>query len=200
MIFATLIASAGTFFYKKYQDNLLLEEHSKLYESIKVFSEANMKKVLDYDRRLQQANNRFDNSISIASILVALEAATADTVKIETLDFERQLDDKVILSAEIKTDNFDSTIFQRGTYEGNGILQSVVIDSLNTASIDGNISDTTGEQVESSKFVSFLATIEVPLSEVPYTGDDIQSSVQITQPVTETQPSVSDIGNNNSTN
>jgi len=176
LIFATLIASGGTFLLKKNKEKLLNEAHVKLYQDISIFDDAKFQEVINFDRHLKQAKNRIDNSVSVVAIFDALEASTIDTVKIESLSLERELDDKIILSATINTDSFDSTLFQRQVYGTNDVVEAPVITGFDTSGIDSlsteNSTDN-DEKVDTGAKVTFETTLEVPLLSIPYTGTDL---------------------------
>jgi hypothetical protein len=133
LMFATLIAVAGSYFYSKVVDQNLQQEIALLNAEISSFSESDMQKVLDFDSRLIQAADRLNNSVSVASVFDALEAATIDTVQISTLDLVREADDQFVLSAAIATDSFDSTIFQRGVYQRNQTISDIEITTLSNS-------------------------------------------------------------------
>lgn len=167
LMFATLLAVGGVFLYSKYLDQQLNEEIVLLNTEIDSFSESDMQRVLEFNQRLQQASGRLDKSVSMVSVFEALEAATINTVKLKTLDLEREDDEKFILAAAVETDSFDSTIFQRGVYQRNQIIDSVSFSEVRTVTEEDGEED--GVAVSFSQpFVIFKAEIEVPLAAVPY--------------------------------
>lgn len=176
LIFATLIATGGTFLYEKYLEKQLDEENALLYKDIGSFNNKDMEDVLDFDRRLQQANDRLNSSASVVSVFDALEESTAQSVKIDSLELERVLDDKIILSAEIKTDTFDAALFQRKAYGKGSVFNSVVISELDTSGLSPSIESTKedDEEGESEQAkVSFKAELEIPLANVPFKDTSI---------------------------
>lgn len=174
LMFATLLAAGSVFLYGKHIDNQLESEVSKLNTEIGSFVESDMQKVLEFNLRLSQASGRLNNSVSLVSVFDALESATIDTVKINSLTLEREKDEKFILAATIETDSFDSTIFQRGVYNRNQTIESVSIAAVQASN------DSSGTEGPSKRpTVSFTAKLEVPLSSVPYT-DSVNSSNPIT--------------------
>lgn len=176
LIFATMIASAGTFMFKMSKEKLLNETHVRLYNNISIFNDASFQEVISFDRYLKQAKNRIDNSVSIVSIFDALEASTIDTVQIESLNLERELDEKIILSATIKTDSFDSTLFQREVYGTNQVIKNPLIEKLDTSGIDKSTTDGASDDEDVESRVSFDTTLEIPLLSIPYTGTDLSNS------------------------
>lgn len=165
LMFATLLGSGGVFLYSKLLDKQLDEEVSLLNTEINSFSESNMQKVLEFENKLQQAAGRLDSSVSMVSVFQALEAATIDTVRIKTLGLEREKDESFILTAAIETNSFDSTIFQRGEYQRNQVVNSVTFsDVKNTLSEDGESGG------PARPVVTLEAEIAVPLASIPYTA------------------------------
>lgn len=186
LMFATLIAVAGSYFYSKVVDQKLQQEVALLNTEISSFSEADMQKVLDFDARLIQAADRLNNSVSVASVFDSLEAATIDTVQISTLDLVREADDQFVLSAAIATDSFDSTIFQRGVYQRNQSISDIEITALtNGVGLDQE-GNSNAAISGSGPIVSFIAKLTIPLSSVPYVvGQTAPAPIIITEPVVE---------------
>lgn len=164
LLFSTLLASGGIYFYARYVEGQLATEVAALDAEIKSFSEDKMKEVLAFDLRLAQALGRINNSVSLGSIFKALEAATIDTVQISSLSMTRDADVQYTLEAEIKTDSFDSTLFQRQIYSDNETLSGVAFTDLNASrSTTENESDGVTDSV-----VTFSATLSVPIEQIPY--------------------------------
>ena len=187
LMFSTLLATGGVFLYGQYIDRQLDEEIAALNTEIGSFSGENLAKVTEFDLRLQQADYRLQNSVSVASVFEALQSATIDTVQIEKLNLTRENDEKFVLDASILTDSFDSTIFQRGVFGRSDVISDeVVIENVNT-NTQSNL-DTGGSVVSSRPVVNFSAVLEVPLDTVPYVPTEPQSNQQLelSQPVVET--------------
>ena len=173
MIFATVLAVAGVYFYGSYINQQLENEITALDTEINSFNIDDMQEVLEFDNRLQQATGRLDKSVSVVSIFEALEAATIDTVQIESLTLDRQYDEVYALEATIGTDSFDSTIFQRGVYIRNKTIDGVVIDGVKVTAQDdveqeGYIENIEKGEDEQDALITFTAELEVPLSAIPH--------------------------------
>jgi len=181
-MFATLLASGSVLLYGKYVDKQLNSEVVALNTEINSFSEAGMQEVLEFDKRLGQAYGRLNNSVSIVSMFDALEDATIDTVRIASLDLTREKDEKFVLDVSVETDSFDSTIFQRGVYQNNKVIDSVEISAVQSAKVE----DKSGTSVSSgTPLIMFRAQIEIPLSSVPY----VENSNQV-KPITIVPPKI----------
>lgn len=180
LMFSTLLATGGVYFYSKYVDKQKENEIALLNKEIDTFNETDMKKVIDFDNRLNQAYGRLDKSVSIVSVFEAIEDATIDTVQIDSLELKREKDDKFILSASVITDSFDSTMFQRSVYKRNQIIESVVISDVQAIG-KSNESSEENKNVETNDddtVMKFKAELEIPLSSVPYVvgTDEVESS------------------------
>jgi len=135
------------------------------------FKEADMQKVQEFDVRLRQANQRLDNAASVSVILEALELSVIDTVRLSSLGIERDLDNSFLVKAEVETDNFDSTIFQRGVFARGSVVEVV---EINDISLNEVTSVDTGGELQQS--VSFSTRLSVPLNAVLYQPSVVQST------------------------
>jgi len=209
LMFATLLSSGGVYLYAQYVDTQLKTEIEALNSEIGSFSQADMERVTQFNERLTQAQDRLENSISVVSVFEALQAATIDTVQVESLQMERQDDDKVLMNTTIQTDSFDSTIFQRSILLGDQTIQGVEISQLQTAlpTQDG----TTELEAATDPVVTFQTLFEIPLAEVPADPQSYQtqssqnSSIEsatstidsISEPGTEQGAQQESVGDNN---
>lgn len=164
ILFATLLASGGVFFYSSYATQERNYKVAELDKAINSFSEAGMKEVLEFDARLQQAADRVNSSVSVLSIFKALEESTIDTVGIENLAVVRKADEEYALTASIRTDSFDSTIFQRDTYQGNQTISNVEISQVNADIARDEETATT----QTKPVVTFTAILNIPVREILY--------------------------------
>jgi hypothetical protein len=165
LFFASLAGSIAVFLYSNHLSNQLDSEVEDLNGEIGSFSDVKMEQVRSFNMRLQQAADRIGNSVSSVALLESLEDATVQAVSIEKLHLERIADETFVVTAEINTDTFDSSLFQRGVYERNPIVKSVVVEDLSLA----KEADQEGSSVSSG--VSFKAELNVPLKNVPYRPD-----------------------------
>lgn len=174
--FAALVGAAGVFFYERYVHGQFQTEVVAMNTEVASFREADMQRVLNFDQRLQKAHNRIQSSVSIASLFDALEAATVGSVRFSTFELTREADTSLVVEAEIRTNSFDSSLFQRGVFERNQVIDAVEIEDLTVA-------DESTESGLVLKNVSFLAKLSVPLTAVPYTP--ARSAAVIDMPVEE---------------
>lgn len=161
VFFASLAATAAVFFYERHVTSVLQEEIATMSAEVSSFKEADMQRVLNFDQRLSKAYDRIEASVSVASIFDALESATVGSVRFESFSLERNADRAFVIEADIETNSFDSSLFQRGVFERNQIISAVEVSDL-------SIADESTESGAVFKSVSFLAKLSVPLSVVPY--------------------------------
>ena len=186
IIFATLLAAGGVFLYGKYYDKKLESEVSALNAEINSFSEADMQKVLEFDRRLGQADDRLRNSVSLVSVFSALEEATIDSVRLNSLNLQREEDESFAMTATVETDSFDSAIFQRGVYQRNQTVGNVKVADVITTSKQSE----QGEENSTEPVIQFMANFQVSLSAVPYVGSELAPEA----PITITKPALEELG------
>lgn len=161
LFFAALAGSVAIFLYQRYTTSQLDAEIVALSGEIGSFSDVKMEEVRSFNMRLTQAADRIGNSVSAVAVLESIEDATAQSVNIESLDMKREGDETFVVTAEISTNSFDSSLFQRGVYERSPIVESVLIEDLSLEEDDS-------ESNLPSKGVSFKAELHVPLKGVPY--------------------------------
>jgi hypothetical protein len=156
---ASLIAAVGLFLYEGYIEKQLEREVNALSQEIKGFSDADMERVREFNGRLRQTEDRLEKGISIASVLAALEQATVKSASVEQLSLKKTEDSYLTLTAKLATNNFDSTLFQRGVYERNDVIDSVVISDLTLG--------VPTEEDSAASGITFTATLQVPTEAVP---------------------------------
>ncbi len=164
LFFGALAASLGVFLYSRHVETQLRGEVVALDTAISNFSNEKMEQVKAFNIRLNQAQNRINNSVSAVSIFESLEDSTVQAAAIDSLTLKRSADEKFLITADINTDTFDSALFQRGLYERNPIIESVAFEEVGLGVIEGEEKLTTSN-------VSFKAELSVPLSAVPYIPD-----------------------------
>jgi hypothetical protein len=162
---ATLLATAGVYAYKTKLASDLNNEIVRLDSAIAGFKEADLFRVMEVDTRMIQAKYRLAHSASIVSILDALEKSTVSTAEITDLTFER-IDDKVFeVQSTMKTDTFDSVIFQREILESSDKLVVAEIDDLLLQAVPPNNGlyeniTSSGESLRESVTFKALLTVD----------------------------------------
>lgn len=186
---ASLIAAVGLFLYERYIEKQLESEVNALSQEIKGFSDADMERVREFNGRLRQTEDRLDKGISIASVLAALEQATVKSASVEQLSLKKTDDSLITLTAKLSTDNFDSTLFQRGVYERNNAIDSVAISDLSLEGLSEEDSDASG--------ITFTATLQVPTEAVPTVVGTLKPAEDIaTTTITSTSSTTETVSSN----
>lgn len=200
LFFSVMIATAAAFFYERKLTKELAAEVSSFRDATRSFEadEEKLQTVLAMDQKLAQVGNRFSKSISIVSILKAIEVSTIATTRIESLAITRKSDLELALEAKIQTDSFDSVLFQRSILEQNETLKAVELEDV-SISIASQPSGRPGEVVRSSggaKEVSFSMIVDLDPASVPtlttVKADEILIPVTPEPVINEEVPEVSD--------
>jgi hypothetical protein len=167
LMFSAVLGSGGVYFYKGTVQESLKTEVTLLNEQINTFSDLNMQRVLEFNRRLEQAQSRLDAGISIPSLFTALEESTARTVKIKSLEITRENDERLTVEGELETSTFDSTIFQRRLYQDNPTIGAVQIAEFNASNIEGGFSSRNENAIPPT--LVFSVELNIPFSLIPAT-------------------------------
>lgn len=170
LFFAILIATAGVYIYEKNLQLNLESEIASLDSAISSFNETDLKRVLGVEERLSQANQRLMHSVSIASILTAVERSTIGSNQINQFSLERVNDNTIEIESDMQTGTFDSVLFQRDVFENSDTLvvseiKDVVLQNVppKNSLYEGQAS---GEQEEAS--VMFKASLTIDVEKVPH--------------------------------
>ena len=171
LFFASLIAAAGVFIYETQLKKALDAEIVALSGAIGTFNEAEMQRVLQTNARLSQAEQKFESAASVGAVLRALERAAAQSVQVTELSLERIDDTTYEVEANMKTETFDSTIFQRSLLDESGIfVVSEITDLvLVTPPPEGALYEVEVTEGEDTSGVSFKAVLTVATDAVPHT-------------------------------
>jgi hypothetical protein len=198
LFFAILLAAAGVFVYEKKLSNDLDAEVTNLNNAISIFDEEKLARVIEVDNRINQVKLRLSNTSSMAALLDAIEKSTIGTSQITELDLKREDDSNYTLQSVIKTDSFDSVLFQREILSRNNILSVSDITELALENVPPNNglydrSAVVGET--SAPRVTFKAILSVDTEKIRHQAFNATVSavedVQITPVVVENQASSS---------
>ena len=173
--FSVLLACLGVFVYEKKLNHDRETQIASLNDAIKSFNEEKMREVVSVDNRINQVKDRLNNTVSISAILTALEASTVESVQIESLKLNREDDSTISMEAEMKTDSFDSIMFQRGVLERDEKLTVTNISQLKISNPQAKvfesdkISKKTNEKESGEFSVKFKADLAINSASVPHT-------------------------------
>lgn len=183
LFFASLLAAIGVFVYEMQLKKNVESEILALDAAIGTFNEAEMQRVLEADARLKQAKSRFQGAASMVALLRALERSTAGSIQISQLALERITSNSYDVEADMKTETFDSVLFQRSLLEESGTFAVSEIKDLVVQTIPPN-SGLYDIQVDSESLdsgVSFKAILSVATDDVPH--GVVQSTAPVVVPV-----------------
>lgn len=167
-LFAALLAAGGVFLYEQYLDRQLSEQVKALNEEISQYSESEMQEVLNFGSYLSTAKERAYKNVSLVKLLKLLEEETAQTVWFNNLELTRENDAYYKLSAEIETDSFDSTLFQRERYSSSTLIKTATFEEIAYTEVVDDSEE--GVVAVPEKKVTFSLTMDVPLESIFYTG------------------------------
>ncbi len=185
IFFAVLIASIGVFAYEKKLKSDLDFEIQNLNSVISTFNEDDLDEIVSIDNRLNQIKYRLAHTASITSIFGAIEAATLGTVEIDDLKLKRLDDTLFSIESKMKTDSFDSVLFQRGQLERNDKL---VVTAISDVILQNEVetTDRAGVKVPTSEktVILFNAELAVNTDLIPHVPLSEPSPIE-TLPVSE---------------
>lgn len=130
IFFSVLMAALAVFTYQKKLENTLDSEIISFNNAIASFDERSLENILEIDNRIYQAKNRLDHTVSVASIFEAMELATVQSIQINDLELVRSDDDNILVTTNMKTDSFDTVLFQRSVLESSDKLSVLNVDEL----------------------------------------------------------------------
>lgn len=145
LFFAALIAVASVYAYESKLNSDLNKEIAALGSAINSFNEAEMQRVTSADLRLAQIKYRLDHTVSMLSVLNAIEGSTVASAQVSQLSIKRTNDKTLELESLMKTPSFDTALFQKGILEGSETLSVSNIEDLvleQSESATGDLVDT----------------------------------------------------------
>ncbi len=173
---AVLVAAAGVYFYERKLAGDLNEAVTKFNSEASFFEsdEAKLQEVLSFDKRLKQAQILLDGGVSVLSLLEAIENSTIETVQFTNLDYTRESpeEDSISIAANIRTNSFDSTLFQRKVFYESSVLGRAQIEDVTIV----NVPEERAGQEELSG-IEFSAVIKIDPKDIIYTPNQAASFI-----------------------
>lgn len=161
LLFASLLAAAGTLLYKNYTIGQLESEAVLLDGAVNTFSVQAFKRVQEFDETLTQARVRVDNTVSVVSILDEIDRVVAQPIQINTLQLERNDDQEILMTLDFSTETLDAALFQRKLLNVNSALFTQV--DISEVTIQSLAEVVSADEVVSAPRVSFVAVFVVPV-------------------------------------
>jgi len=157
LFFSVLIASVATFFYEKKINKELATEVVSFRAATSSFNDDEQKltTVTEIDKKITLASERLAKTVSVTSLLKALETSTIVTAEIEDLEYIRKNDNEVEMKVSVVTDSFDSVIFQRMILEESQVFGGVEISDVTI----NNLSESEAEGTAVKNTIGFIAEI-----------------------------------------
>lgn len=164
LFFAVLIAAAAVFFYQRHLNGQLNTAVANFKAATDTYQSdgEKLQAITTMDGRLIQASNLLKNSVSVSTLLSSLEQAIAEPIQVTKLDYSLTDKGKLSLEAEIVTDSFDSTIFQRSLFTGGELFQDTTLDDVTISTTISNPKDKKTEDINTKAGeIKFKAIINI---------------------------------------
>lgn len=169
LFFAVMIVAVGVYAFDSRLNGQIKEESNALYNAASTFKKDDLDRVIAFDNRLQQANILLSNTVSIGSVLKILEENILQTVQIENLALTRTGLDKYELVAEMRTDSFESVIYQRTRLSGTGAAaRPYTLSALENVLVQLPGQTRQESQVSSRRTFTFTAKLDIPSSAITF--------------------------------
>lgn len=168
-LIAAPTASAAVYVYKMYTERQFDQIVSRLDEAIGVFSEAEMARVLEFDRRLKLAEHLVDTHVSVVKAFTALEQTTVRDAGFRSLAIKRLDEGTLNVEGELLASNFDTALFQRGAYNADTVTMATA--NLNDIAFSPATEEGDGE------VVTFTGTFTFLSSDIAFTPNSSQEII-----------------------
>ncbi len=165
---ATLLASAGVFFYERQVRGELMAEISRFQAEAGSFEvdTQRLTEIVAFDERLRQAEILREQSVSTRALLTALERSTIRSVQINSLELTREEAGEIELTADLNTDSFNSVIFQRSILNESAVLQAAQVRDVKVSFANETDGTNAGQNV-GNEGVTFSASIIIDPAAIP---------------------------------
>lgn len=130
LLVGTLIAVATVYLYGRYTQNALATAIVDYNTAIAGFDQTALDEVIEFDERLRHTTELIGGAPAITAALAVVESATIDTVQFIDLTLTYTGQNELKLVATIKTDTFDSVLFQRQMYESSEQIKTVKLEEV----------------------------------------------------------------------
>lgn len=167
-LIAAPTASAAVYVYQMYTERQFDQVVGSLDEAIRGFSEAEMARVLEFDRRLKMAEHLVDTHVSVVKAFTALEQTTVQDAGFRSLTIKRLDEGTLTVEGELLANNFDTALYQRGAY--NAETASMATANLDDVAFSPETEDGEGE------LVTFNGTFTFSSSDIAFTPNSSGSS------------------------
>ena len=185
-LIAAPTASAAVYVYQLYTERQFDQIVTRLDEAIGGFSEAEMARVLEFDRRLKMAEHLVDTHVSVVKAFTALEQTTVRNAGFRSLALKRLDDGSLQVEGELLARDFDTALFQRGAYNA---------DTAAMASADlEDIAFSPATEEGEDEVVTFTGTFTFLSSDIAFTPNSNVSTMPADTGVTSETSTSDDTG------
>lgn len=153
-----------------------------LNAAIDGFNDSEMQRVVSIDKRLTQVSDILDHTLSVSSLLKALEDSTAESVQITQLKVTRDASNNIVIVSELDTNSFDSALFQKNILEKSDTLSVLEVTDLQIKNVNPKSAEGDTELSEEKK-ITFKAKLAVAIEKVPHTVGGPISATPVVSPV-----------------
>jgi hypothetical protein len=122
MFFGSVLAAVGVFFLNFSLDSQLERQKQLLAAERDQFNQGEIESIRDLEKRIELAQERLNNHVSVLSVLQALEQSAVQSIKYMKFSYKRLNDMAPIVTLSGDTDRFNSVLFQREVLESNPVL------------------------------------------------------------------------------
>lgn len=164
IFFGSLVAAGLVFFFKFSLDVQLDAQREALELERQKFNQGDIESIRDLDKRLQMAEERLNNHVSVLAVFEALERSAVQSLSYTAFTYKRLNDTFPLITFSGTSDRFNNILFQREVLASNPILAGSSFEEMQVQSkTDPNNTALTQE------IVTFTLQKEVDTSLIGYT-------------------------------
>jgi len=163
LFFGSLIATAGVFFFSFSLDVQLDTKRESLAAERQQFNQGDIESIRDLEKRINVAEERLNNHISVLAVFEALEQSAVQSLRYISFTYKRLNDEFPLVTFTGTSDRFNNVLFQRQVLDTNPILAGSVIKDIR---LESKVS---GDTSNAQELVTFELEKEVDTSLIGYT-------------------------------
>jgi hypothetical protein len=173
VFFGTLIAVAGTYFYAIQVNSSLTTIRNDLTAARQLFSESDIEKIRNLEKRLLVANQLLSELNSPSSIFKDIEQNVAENIQFISFLYEHQPNQKAKLTLEGKAKEFNQVLFQRDLMNRSEIFKNSNIIQFDYAladelEADGSLVNAESDTKNTDATLTFVFGEEISSDKIPF--------------------------------
>lgn len=122
VFFGALLSAGGAYFYQFTLENQLEAQKRALAEERQKFSEGELESVRELQKRIEAAQTRINNHVSLLAIFEALERSAVQSIQFESFSYQRNNDEFPLVTFTGSADQFNSVLYQREMFRNEPVL------------------------------------------------------------------------------